>query len=863
MPNDDAQIDATFEISEGPQLNATYDISEDPINATFAIYAAGTTWGSIDGDIQNQTDLQNALDSKQDIIEDLTSIREGATLGSTAIQPGDNITDLENNAGYISGIDSNDVTTALGYTPVNPSSLSIVAVTGNYTDLSNKPTIGNGNTTITVNNTSVGTITANQTSNNSITISVPTTASEIGALPSTTTINDLTSEAQQSALNSGVTSTIVEQVGTNAYDISNLQANKQDNLNAGANIQINGNTISATNTTYSAGDNVTITNGTISATDTTYSAGANITITNGTISAASTSYIAGNGINISNGTISVGTTIASKTDIKDGATTILVNSTSVGTITANQTDAQAITINVPTTATEVGALPSTTTINDLTSTAQQDALNSGVTSTIVSQVGTNASTISTINSYIPSGTSALNPLTNENYVNNAISANTANFIGTFDSVAELEAYSGTLTNNDYAFVATTDSAGNTLYDRYKWNGTEWLFEYEINNSSFTSDQWAAINSGITDVSVTQIASNTSAIAANTLAISGKQDTLTAGTNITISGNTISAASTSYAAGTNIQINGNTISATDTTYIAGDNITIENGTISATATTYSAGNGIDITGGTISTDTTIASKTDIGSADLTIQRNGSGIGTFSANATSGVTVNISVPTTATDVGALPSSTIIGDGRVIFQKNGTAISTITANQTSTTTVNFTIPTTASDVNALPDTTTIGAANTTIQVNSTAVGTINANATSASAINISVPTNTNQLTNGAGFITSSDLSSYQLKAQPVTDLGSTSGTISLSDNTLYKLTANGNITFSLPSISDYSKLHQIFVQFVMSTVRTVSVGTTYYFGDAAPDLSSTGYYNFYWEYNNIFHGWVMGCLHVGATS
>ena len=61
----------------------------------------------------------------------------------------------------------------------------------------------------------------------------------------------------------------------------------------------------------------------------------------------------------------------------------------------------------------------------------------------------------------------------------------------------MEAYSGTLTNNDYAFVQTTDTAGNTLYDRYKWNGSEWLFEYELNNSSFTAAQWAAINSGAT------------------------------------------------------------------------------------------------------------------------------------------------------------------------------------------------------------------------------------------------------------------------------------------------------------------------------------------------------------------------------
>lgn len=47
--------------------------------------------------------------------------------------------------------------------------------------------------------------------------------------------------------------------------------NKQDELIAGANINITGNTISAVNTTYTAGSNITISDNTISATDTTYS----------------------------------------------------------------------------------------------------------------------------------------------------------------------------------------------------------------------------------------------------------------------------------------------------------------------------------------------------------------------------------------------------------------------------------------------------------------------------------------------------------------------------------------------------------------------------------------------------------------
>lgn len=50
--------------------------------------------------------------TKQDIINDLTTIRSGAALGATALQPNDNITELVNNAGYITNTDY--ATTSVG-----------------------------------------------------------------------------------------------------------------------------------------------------------------------------------------------------------------------------------------------------------------------------------------------------------------------------------------------------------------------------------------------------------------------------------------------------------------------------------------------------------------------------------------------------------------------------------------------------------------------------------------------------------------------------------------------------------------------------------------------------------------------------
>lgn len=82
------------------------------------------------------------------------------------------VSDLTNDTGYITGISSSMVITALGYTPVNPISLATVATTGQYSDLSGKPTIPTvNNPTITFKqgSTTVATMTLNQQNNQTIT----------------------------------------------------------------------------------------------------------------------------------------------------------------------------------------------------------------------------------------------------------------------------------------------------------------------------------------------------------------------------------------------------------------------------------------------------------------------------------------------------------------------------------------------------------------------------------------------------------------------------------------------------------------------------------------------------------------------
>lgn len=134
-----------------------------------------------------------------------------------------------------------------------------------------------------------------------------------------------------------------------------------------------------------------------------------------------------------------------------------------------------------------------------------------------------------IEDLIPAQASDVNQLADKQFVNSSVGTNTANYISNngepFASVAALEAYAGTVTNNDYAFVTGTDSAGNTYYDRYKatvsGSSVTWAKEYRLNNSSFTAEQWDAITSGITAAAVARIPAVAAAEIDDTTALNTK------------------------------------------------------------------------------------------------------------------------------------------------------------------------------------------------------------------------------------------------------------------------------------------------------------------------------------------------------
>lgn len=107
-----------------------------------------------------------------------------------------------------------------------------------------------------------------------------------------------------------------------------------------------------------------------------------------------------------------------------------------------------------------------------------------------------------------------------NFVNSSISTSTANFLGNYDltdlgltypaTTSQIETaldgytFSTTPTNNDYVYVEIENPQTTGIDDevqRYKFNGTSWLYEYTLNNSSFTAAEKDAIDSGINSTKV--------------------------------------------------------------------------------------------------------------------------------------------------------------------------------------------------------------------------------------------------------------------------------------------------------------------------------------------------------------------------
>lgn len=83
----------------------------------------------------------------------------------------------------------------------------------------------------------------------------------------------------------------------------------------------------------------------------------------------------------------------------------------------------------------------------------------------------------------------------------------------------------------------------------------------------------------------------------------------------------------------------------------------------------------------------------------------------------------------------------------------------------------------------------------------------------------------------------------------------TPSLLDNSIHNITVIGNTVFTLPVVTDTTKFHQMLVLLNMPEVKTINLGTKFYFNGFVPDMSEAGKYTVIYEYDGT--NWVVGVL------
>lgn len=341
------------------------------------------------------------------------------------------------------------------------------------------------------------------------------------------------SQTQLDAVNSGIDSTLVTQIGTNQSNITGLQSSKQDVIDSTHKLSAD------------LVDDTSTTNKFVTASDkTTWNAKQNaltqtqLDAVNSGVTSATVSQVATNTTNIAAKYTKPSGGIP-KTDLAQGVQDSLgladsalqsINSsdvtTALGYTPYNSTNPNGYTkvessstngnIKINGSETTVYTLP-----NNIATTSDVTAVSNRVT---------------TIEGEIPNQASSSNQLADKAFVNSSINALAAYYItknaagDPFATKAELNAattfYSGGVvrvpTTNDYCIVLADESkqssTGVDPTTRYSYQGSQWEYQYTINDTPLTAAQLAALNSGITSSLVTQIGTNTTDIA-------GKQDTI--------------------------------------------------------------------------------------------------------------------------------------------------------------------------------------------------------------------------------------------------------------------------------------------------------------------------------------------------
>lgn len=492
-------------------------------------------------------------------------------------------------------------------TYVEADDLATVATSGSYTDLSNRPTIGNATLTIQKNGTNVQTFTANATSNKTANITVPTKTS------------DLTND-------------------------SNFVSNT-DYATA------------STGGVVKVGSGLEITNGVLSATG------------GGTADAVEWDNV------LNKPTFSTVATSGSYNDLSDKPTiptvnnatlTIQRNSTSVGTFTANASSNKTINITVPTTAADVSALPASTKYG-ASITVTIDPSDYKVTTTLKDQDGNRLGAAQTIDLPLESMV-----------VNGRYDSTNKKIVLTLQSGSTIDIPVGDLVAGLQTEITSTNKLSSDLVD-----------DTNHTHKFVTAAQITKLNGIAAGAEVNQNAFSNVKVGTTTVAADTKTDTLelVAGSNVTITPDA-----------TNDKV---TIAATNTTYsdvtttthglmTAADKVKLNGIATGAEVNVQSDWNVTDS-----SSDAFIKNKPTIPAAQ--VQSNWTQTTTTAVDYIKNKPTLAAVATSGSynDLSNKPTIPTVNNATLTIQKNGTTVKTFTANASSNVTANITVPTKTSDL------------------------------------------------------------------------------------------------------------------------------------------------------------------------
>ncbi len=708
---------------------------------------------------------------------------------------------------------------------VKGSDLATVATTGSYSNLTNKPTIGNATLTIQKNGTNVQTFTANSTSNKTANITVPTTVAELSDASDYVKDSDLATVATTGSYSSltgkptiGSGTLTVTMDGTTAGTFSaNATSNSTIALTSSSSVA--GSRIYYATCSTSAIDDAKI--ATTTDGDFTLETGATVVVkfANGSTIAPTTLNVDSTG---SKSMLNRGASIprlfysagATLTFVYDGTNYQLVNGeiatagaegstevnygvTRLSNLVTLDSDSYAATSSAVKTAYDLAAAKSVVSYSPtLTSGTVVGALTiNGVASTLYAPTPQTVSYSQTLSSGVEIGEITIDGTALKLYA--PATTGSSIYYATCPTAASTVAKVATTVDGD--FVLETGATVTVYFTNYNSAASPTLnvdntgaidIRY-INGSAVPKYYWRALE-------------------AQTFTYNGTYWIADGGiANTTYYGKTklsssVSSTSTSLAA---------TPSAVKTAYDLADSK-------SAVSFTQGLSSGsvvgeLDIDG----TTTTLYAPSSSGGSTVSYTptvSSGTALGDLEIDGATSTIYAPTIPTladvaTSGDYSDLSNTPTIGNATLTIQKNGTTVQTFTANSTTAKTANITVPTTVAELSDASDYVkdsdlatvatsgsysdlsnkpTIGNATLTIQKNGTNVQTFTANSTSSKTANITVPTTVAELSDSSDYVKDSDLATVATSGsyEDLTDKPSDNlvfhGTCSTATGTLAKV-------------------------------------------------------------------------------